>query len=109
MINTNTHKYQLCAAISQKLEHKIDERHIMNIIAILLEEIMKDILKKGKFFIGNFGRFILERMSPRKYFNFQTGRVEQSVGNNILRFKLTKKLKRKILDNIDIARTFKDG
>ena len=106
--NDILYKKDLCDAVYHHLDNKIDYTHIVSIISILMEEMVKDLFNKGKFYIGNFGWFIFKRLPPRGYFNFQTGKVERSEGNKILRFKINKKLKRNILDNLDIARTFDD-
>lgn len=102
-------KRYLAQLVANKLDIEIDRRHIVSIITILFEEIMKDILTKGQFVITNFGKFLFGRSPSRKFFNFQTGKVEQSVGNNKLKFQLNEQLKRNILNQIDVERTFKDA
>ncbi len=109
MLKMKIKKKYLAQVVSNKLDIEIDRRHIISIITILFEEIVKDIFTKGHFIIGNFGKFIFGRSPSRKFFNFQTGQVEQSVGNNILKFKLNEQLKRDILKQIDIERTFNNN
>lgn len=101
-------KARLVELVEERMSIKVDPLHIASIITILLEEIYQDIVSKGKFKIKNFGTFILRQVPPRKYFNFQTQQVEQSIGNKQFQFRLTKSLRKLICENINIDKTFKE-
>lgn len=94
--------------VSQKLNRVILFSHIQSIISILLEEIMKDLLDGKEIEIGNFGIFLIKKTLPRRHFNYMTGQCEIAVGRKIIRFKLNKKLRRILANNLDIEKTFKD-
>ena len=101
-------KARLVELVEKRIPIKVDPLHIASIISILSEEICQDIVSKGKFTIKNFGTFILRQVPSRKFFNFQTQQVEQSVGNKQFQFRLTKSLRKLICDNINIDKTFKE-
>lgn len=88
--------------------YNIEFNHIISIVNILFEEMIKKLFKNKKFIIGGFGNFIFKKMPPRNYFNFQTNKVEKSIGNKLLRFKLEDNLRLKLTNNLDVNKTFNE-
>src|SRR5579885_1648234 len=108
---TNIKKRVFANIVSHKLKEKgynIEFNHIIGIINILFEEMIKKLFKNNKFVIGGFGKFIFKKMPSRDYFNFQTNKVEKSVGNKLLRFKLEDNLRFKLINNLNIEKTFNE-
>jgi nucleoid DNA-binding protein len=99
----------LAKYVSKKMNRLIHFSHIQSVISILLEEIMNDLLEGKEIEIGNFGTFLIKKMLPRRHYNYMTGQCEISVGRKLIRFKLNKKLRRILANNLDIEKTFKDG
>jgi nucleoid DNA-binding protein len=108
----NIDKLQFCNIIynrikqSTLIDKKIDKNHIVSIVSILFEEMLLDLSSGKKFNIGNFGKFFIKKMKPRKFFNVTQMKVTESVGNKILKFKFSQQNRRKILDSIDVEKTF---
>ena len=102
----NINKRQFCNIVANKIGPTINKAHIISVVSILFEEIFKDLAAGLKFKIGNFGTFFLKKMKPRKFFNVTEMKVTESIGNKIFKFKFSKKNRRKILDAIDVEKTF---
>lgn len=105
----NIDKPKLCLIVAQKLKDKgynIKHIHILSVIDIIFEELVKNLFIGKEFIIKNFGRFLIKKMPSRSYFNFQTGKVEKSIGNKLLRFKLDKKIRFKLLNYLNVEKTF---
>lgn len=94
--------------VLKKINKSIHHAHVMSVINILLDEVIKDLVDKKQIKIGNFGSFVMKRLSPRKHFNIFTKQYEMSKGNNIMRFELNKKLKKFLIKHLDVAKTFSE-
>lgn len=108
--NDNINKRMLCKVIGGKLvecKYNIEYNDIYSVMHILFDELIQHLKKGTTFNINNFGTFSLRKMPSRKHFNFQTRKIETSKGNKILRFDLDKKLRLKLLAELDIDKTFK--
>lgn len=92
--------------VARKLKHFYSLSHVEGIISILFEEILQDLQNGIPIIIGNFGKFVLKKMAPRKYQNIKTGEYAISPGNKTLRFYLSKKMRRYLYQKLDIAKTF---
>jgi len=92
--------------VLKKINNSIHHAHVMSVINILLDEIVAELILNKKIKIINFGQFVLRKLNPRKHYNLYTKKYEMSKGNNILRFELNNKLRRFIIKNLDVAKTF---
>jgi len=109
--NESIDKPLLCALVKDRLKeygYEISYREIYSVVHILFEELIKDIKKGTKFKIDNFGKLMLQKMPPRQHFNFKTRQKEISKGNKILRFEIDTKLRKYLINALDIAKTFTD-
>jgi len=94
--------------VNRKIKRIIHHFHVFAIITILFDEIIQD-LKNGKSIkIFNFGTLSLKQMKPRKYFDVRHQQVMESQGNRILRFSLATSVRKKLVNHLDIDKTFKD-
>jgi nucleoid DNA-binding protein len=94
--------------VNRKIKRVIHHAHVFSIICILFEEMFKDLQQGKEIKIANFGKFFMKEMKPRKYHNVRYMQVMQSNGYKILRFSLSSQVRKKILDYLDIDKTFKD-
>jgi nucleoid DNA-binding protein len=94
--------------VSKKLKRTISIPHTNSVINLLCENILKDLEETGKFEIKNLGTFELIKMNPKKYFNVIEQSLKLTKGNKRIKFKLNKKLKKKISNSIDFEKTIGD-
>lgn len=93
--------------INVKIKRIIHHYHVFAVISILFEEMLKD-LKQGKEIeIFNLGSFSLNETKPRWYHDVHKKQVVLSGKKKLLKFKPSRKLKKKLTANLDIDRTFK--
>lgn len=101
-------KKTLWKYVNRKIRRVIQNYHVYGVISILFDEMIKD-LKNGKNInIFNFANISLNKNKPRKYFDVRYQKVMLSGANKILKFSLNPALRKKICNEIDIAKTFKD-
>jgi len=108
---TNIDKPYFKRLVAAKLKERgyiIKFKHISAVINIIFEELVKDLFRGKHFIIKNLGQFLIKRMPPQRYFNFQTGKVEKSVGNKLLRFKLDETTRLKLLNYLNVEKTFNE-
>lgn len=93
--------------VNLKIKRVIHHYHVFSVISILFEEMLKD-LKQGKEIkIFNLGSLVLKDTKPRLYHDVTKKQVVLSEKHKILKFKLARKLKKRLTGNLDIDRTFK--
>jgi len=101
-------KRRLWRYVNQKINRMIHHAHVLSVITILFEELLKD-LKEGKEIkIHNLGTISLEQTKPRKYHDVRLGRVMQGKSHRILRFRLAPVFHKKLRSLLDIDKTFQD-
>ncbi len=101
-------KRQLWHYVNRKIKRIIHHYHVLSIITILFDEMIKD-LKRGKSIkIFNFGKLELKPLKPRRYFDVRHQKVMQSVGHRILRFTLAPSIRKKLVENLDLDKNVKD-
>jgi nucleoid DNA-binding protein len=88
--------------ISKKINRGIEIVHINSIINLLCESLLVELENSGEFSIQNLGTFQFQKTKPRKYFNVIEQEFKLSEGNNLIKFKLSRKLKKKISKHIDL-------
>ncbi len=91
--------------VSKKINRNIGIVHINSVINLLCESLLETLEQSGEFSIHNFGTFTLKKTKPRKYFNVLKQEFEISEGNTLMKFKLSRKLKKKIAANVDLYKT----
>lgn len=94
--------------ISKKINRTIEIVHVNSIVNLLCEELMNELEKLGEFEISNLGKFQTKKTKPRRYFNVLDQEFKMSEGNNLLKFKLSRKLKKKISKHVDLEKTIKE-
>lgn len=101
-------KRKLWQYVNLKINRMVHHYHVLSVVAILFDEMIKD-LRQGKTIkIFNFGSFIMKTMKPRRYFDVRYQKVMLSPGHRILRFTLTKPLRKKLVSHLDLDKTLKD-
>jgi len=94
--------------VNRKIKRIIHHYHVLSIITILFDEMIKD-LKLGKSIkIFNFGKLQLKSLKPRRYFDVRHQKVMQGKAHKILRFTLAPSIRKKLVDQLDIDKQRKD-
>lgn len=96
---------KLQAYVSKKINGAIHRLHISSVIAILFDEMIKDLVAGKEIKIHNFGTFSLRETKPRIHYNFLSGEIEQSRPHRIMKFNLAYCIHRKLLDLLDLEKT----
>lgn len=105
----NISKRQFCNIVAKNMVNSgLHHNHIISVISIFFDEMFLELLSNNEFKIGNFGILKLKKMNPRKFFNITENKVTQSIGNKMLKFKINKKLRKEILKELDILKTYGD-
>jgi len=103
----NIDRRKLWRFVNKKFKGKINHTHILCVINILFDEMVKDLDANKEVKIHNLGTIFLYKTKPKKYFDFVHQKVMQSnTIRRLLKFSLKKRLKDKIKENIDIDKTF---
>ncbi len=88
--------------VNRKIKRLIHHYHVFSVISILFEEMIKD-LKNGKEIkIVNLGTLVLKDMPPRRYHDVRFHRIMESPGHRIMRLFLTKQIRKKLCDSLDL-------
>lgn len=101
-------KRKLWHYVNIKLHRMVHHYHVLSIITILFDEILKDLKQGKKIKIMNFGTLMLKDLQPRKYFDVRHQKVMQSTGNRIIRFILAAPFRKKMMEHLDVDKTLKD-
>ena len=101
-------KRQLWHYVNRKINRMVHHYHVLGVITILFDEMIKDLRQDKEIKIGNFGTFVMKRLNPRKYFDVRERRVMLSEGHRIIRFILAPRLRKKLVSRLDLDRTLKD-
>lgn len=100
-------KRDLWRYVNHKIKRLIHHYHVFSIISILFEEMIKE-LKAGKEIkIKNFGRLTLKEMPPRKYHDVRFQKVMKSPGYKIMRLFLSKPIRKKLCESLDLDNKIK--
>jgi nucleoid DNA-binding protein len=92
-----------------KISRSVNYAHTFGIMNILIDELIKDLNNEKQIKIENFGTLQLIKTKPRVYFHLKFRKKMKSSGKKILRFKICKKMRDKLAENIDLDRTFGDN
>lgn len=99
-------KRALTEDTNKRLRRAVFWLHTRNIVAILLDEITKDLFAGKVLRIFNFGNLELRPAKPRKYHDFRFKKIMESPGKRTMKFSITRRISEKICSFIDIEKTF---
>ncbi len=99
-------KRNLSFLVAKKLNHTIHHIHIANVISMFIDEFMIELQQKEQINISNFCSFKLEKSKPRKFHNVRKRRFAVSSGTSLLKIKLSRSLRNRIIQNMDLIKTF---
>lgn len=99
-------KLQFVSIVAKKLNHRLSFMHIANVISLFLDEWGRQLQIKEKINIPNFGVFKIEKTKPRKYHNINKKRFAVSTGKSLIKIRLSRSLRNKIVENLDLIKTF---
>lgn len=102
-------KHKLIGLVAKKINHEIHYKHVANVISLFTDEFMFELRAKKAIHIPNFCSFRLEQSKPRKYHNINKRRFSISTGKTLIKIKLSPSLRNKIVENLDILKTFISG
>jgi len=102
----NINKRRFWRYVNKKINRLINHAHVLSVISILFEEMLKD-LKDGKEIkINNLGIISLQNTKPRIYYNVRFQKLMQSDSHRVLRFKLASPIRKKLRSLLDFDKTF---
>ena len=105
-IPTSISKRVLWRYVNIKINRVIHHFHVMGIISILFDEMLRDLKANKSIKIHNFGEIKLKDMPSRNYFNVRLQKVMHARGKKILRFTLKDSIRKKIIRRLDVDKTF---
>ena len=98
-------KRDLWRYVNRKIKHIVHYYDVFAVISILFDEMVKD-LKQGKSIrIANLGTISLQPTKPRWYHNVKLRKMVLSPGYRVMRFVLTPKIHKKLIQLIDLDKT----
>lgn len=77
----------------KELNFLVHNTHVLSVINILIDEIMKDLLLGKEIRLINFGSLKLKKMKQKKFKNVLNKKIELSKARRALRFTLSKRVK----------------
>lgn len=105
---TSISKKVLWRYVNQKIRRMFNHYHVLGVMSILFDEMLRD-LKCGKpIKIFNFGTLSLKETKPRRYFDIVQQRVMESKSHRILRFAMAPGIHKKLREYLDLDKTLKD-
>ena len=96
----------LSSLVAKKINYTIHYTHITNVISMFIDEFMMHLQQKEQINISNFCSFKLEKSKPRKFHNVRKRRFAVSAGTVLIKIKLSRALRNKIIQNMDLIKTF---
>lgn len=108
MFSDNISKRDLWRYVNKKLNKTIHHYHVLSVISILFDEIVKDLKADKPIKIFNFGTLYLKKTKPRKYHSVVFRKIMQSKGHKIMKLSLSEKIRKKLCSLLDLDATFKD-
>lgn len=102
MSSSNISKRDFQSHVHHRLKKIFNKHHILSVINILFEELVKDLRSGKKIKIANFGTLNLKKMPPRHYYDVRFQRVMTSPGHYIVRFFMARPIKKILCQSIDL-------
>lgn len=105
-MNLSIDKKKLVKSVYDSLNKKYNKQHVLSVITILFDELIKDLLSGKKIYINNFGEFSTVKTKPRRHMNIVSKQISISTGSTILKFNLNKRVARFLKNKLNIDKTF---
>lgn len=102
-------KRDLWHYVNRKIKRLVHHYHVFSVISILFEEMIKDLRAGKEIKIRNLGTLVLKDTPARKYHDVRFNRVMQSSGNRIMRLFLSKIIRKKLCESLDLDNKLKDN
>lgn len=99
-------KRDLWRYVNRKVKRLVHRYHVFAVISILFEEMSKDLQQGKSIKITNLGTIILQPTKPRWYHHVQLRQMVLSPGHRVMRFLLAKPIHKKMVDFLDLDKTF---
>lgn len=84
--------------ITKKINHSIHRLHVMSIISVLIDEMIKELKRGGEIKIPNFGTLKINNLKPKKIRSISTNKIKFAKRTKSLRFRLSKKISKYLSD-----------
>jgi nucleoid DNA-binding protein len=98
-------KRSLWRYVNRKIRRAVHYYHVLSIISILFDEMIKDLRQGKDIKIHNLGTLQLKQMKPRQYFDVRYRKMMSADGNKVLRMTLTPRLRKKLIQHLDLDKT----
>jgi nucleoid DNA-binding protein len=106
-LTDNISKNDLWYYVNNKLKHSIHSKHVLAVLNILFDEMLSDLQQGKTVNVINLGALSLPITKPRKHYHIHLRKVVQSTGHRIIKFLLAPTIRKKIIQFLDIDRTFR--
>lgn len=100
-------KRDLWRYVNRKIKRAVHRYHVFAIITILFEEMAKDLRRGKPIKIANLGTIILQPTKPRWFHHVTLRKMVLSPGHHVMRFLLTKPMHKKLVQFLDLDKTWK--
>ena len=104
-MSTSISRRNLWRYVNRKIKRIIHHYHVNAVITILFEEMLKDLVQGKEIKIANFGTLLLKKTKPRKHHNVLLRQMVVAPGRRLMRFFLTKKIHRKLIEFLDLDKS----
>ena|SRR5208282_3864256 len=94
-------KKQLWLLIVKTLNHNVHNAHILSIINILIDELVKELMDGKDIRIVNFGTFYIKTIKPKQIKNISSGNITTTKETSAIRFRLSRTLARELEKDIE--------
>jgi nucleoid DNA-binding protein len=106
--NINISKQNLWHYVNIKLNRAIHRHHVLAVITLLFEEMVKDLRQGKEIIIANFGTIALQPTKPRWYHNVRLQKMMLSPGYHLIKIILTSRFHKKLVKLLDIDKTLRN-
>jgi nucleoid DNA-binding protein len=100
-------KRDLWHYVNRKIKRLIHHYHVFSVISILFDEMLKDLRAGKEIKIFNLGVLVLKDTPPRKYHDVRFHRVMVSPGHRVMRLFLSKAIRKKLCESLDLDKKLK--
>lgn len=94
--------------INKKFNGMVHNYHVLSVISILFDEITQDLKDGKRIKINNLGTLFIFKTMPKKYHSVVHRKIMMSAEGKILKFEISKELKKKLIEFLDLDKTFGD-
>jgi nucleoid DNA-binding protein len=104
-MSSSISKRDLWRYVNRKIKRLLHRYHVLAVINILFEEILKDLRQGKSIKIVNLGTITLQPTKPRWYHNVRLRQMVLSPGHRIMRFLLAPSIHKKLVSFLDLDKT----